>query len=102
MSDYIPKSTGTTYLRCQIARHKSMKRRMEKNGNKIKCSIISVPIETAIEIVENQKGNKESIISAIKVLEELEVLLDMGYESYSPTKLRSMCKRALVHVGKIK
>ena len=102
MSDYEPKSFGETYLRHQIARHKAYKTKMANSKHPIKHSMLSVPMEQAVHIVDKHKENMDAARSAVALLEELETLLDSGYELYSPTKLRSVCKRALLNVRKIK
>lgn len=102
MSDYIPKSIGETYLRHKIARHTKYAIKMANAGKEINHSIITVPIEQAVYIVNKHKENTSSTRSAVALLEELERLLDAGYESYSPTKMRSLCRHALLHVKKIK
>lgn len=102
MSDYIPKSLGETYLRHQIARQNRTNRKMADSGKKSMHSVLSIPLEQAVYIVDKHKINVESTNTAIALLEELEALLDSGYELYSPTKLRSVCKRALLNVRKIK
>lgn len=101
MSDYVPKSLGETYLRHQIARQKSYKTKMANSKHPVKHSMLSIPVEQAEYIVEKHKLNMQATSSAVALLEELEVLLDMGYESYSPSKLRLVCKRALSQVRKI-
>lgn len=102
MSDYEPKSFGETYLRYQIARHKAYKTKMANSKNPIKHSMLSVPMEQAVHIVDKHKENMDAAKSAVALLEELETLLDGGYESYSPTKLRSICKRALLKTKQIR
>jgi hypothetical protein len=102
MSDYIPKSLGETYLRHQISRQKSFAKKMANSGKNVKHSLLSIPIEQAEYIVNKHKSNTDSIQTTISLLEELEALLDVGYEEYSPTRLRSVCKRALLSAKKIK
>lgn len=102
MSDYVPKSVGESYLRSQIARQKAYRTKMANSGRPFKHSLISIPIEQAEHIVDKYKSNMEATRSTVSLLEELEALLDSGYESYSPTKLRSVCKRALLNARKIK
>lgn len=102
MSDYTPKSVGETYLRHQISRQKSFATKMANSGKRVKHSLLSIPLEQAEYIVNKHKSNTASIQTTIALLEELEALLDVGYEEYSPTKLRSVCKRALLSVRKIK
>lgn len=102
MSDYIPKSTGETYLRMQIARFKSFKTKSKNSNMELKHSTLSIPLEQAEEIVNKHKANTDAVRSAKAILEELEIMLAEGYETYSPTKLRLLCKRALLNVNKIK
>ena len=102
MSDYPLKSTGETYLRMQISRFKSFKTKMKNLDKDLNHSILSIPLEQAEEIVNKHKENTNAIRSAKAILEELEIMLADGYENYSPTKLRLLCKRALLNVNKIK
>ena len=75
---------------------------MAHSGKPFKHSLLSIPIEQAEDIVNKYKSNTEATRTIVALLEELEVMLDAGYESYSPTKLRSVCKRALLNAKKIK
>lgn len=102
MSENISNSSGVTHLRHKIQRHKHTSARMSKLGKKNEHSTLTIPLEKAMDIVETNKSNKASTSSALALLEELDNLLGMGFEHYSPTKLRSVCKRALFHVKNIK
>lgn len=102
MSENTSNSSGVTHLRHKIQRYKHASAKMSKLGKKIEHSTLTIPLDKALEIVETNKSNKVATSSALALLEELESLLGMGFEHYSPTKLRSVCKRALFHVKNIK
>lgn len=100
--DYIPKSSGESFLKRAVSLHYSRKRKVEERGKVFSAEMVSIPIEQAEEIVNKHKIRMPSVYTLAEILEELEIQVNAGYESYSPTSLRTLVSRAIFHLNKIK
>jgi hypothetical protein len=100
--DYIPKASGESYLKRAVNKHNAIKRKFEDQGKPFSANIVSIPLEQAEEIVIKYKARVPSVASLEKILEELQIQVNGGYESYSPSSLRTLVSRAIFHLNKIK
>lgn len=100
--DYIPKSSGESFLGRAVGKYNSTKRKFEENGKVFSSNTINIPIEQAEEIVNKSKIRNPAIYSLVNIMDELQRQVNDGYETYSPTSLRQLVNRAIFHLNKIK
>ena len=98
----VPKSDGETLLRHQVARARSRIAKMEKDGKEYESPIVSIPINSAIEITERAKIRKEQVTTLVDLIGEMSFQLDFEYVVWSPAKLRALAARATILASKIK
>ena len=100
--EYIQKSSGESCLRRLVSKHNATKRRFEEQGKKFSSEVVSIPVEQATEIVEKHKVRVPAVSSLESILEELQNQVNGGYETYSPSTLRTLVSRARFYLNKIK
>jgi hypothetical protein len=100
--NYTPKSSGETYLKRAVNRHNAMKSKFEDQGKKFSADIVSIPLEQADEIVKKHETRAVAIPTLNAILEELQEQVNAGFETYSPSTLRTLVSRARFHFNKIK
>ncbi len=100
--DYIYKSGGESCLQRIVSKHKATKRKFAEQGKDFSSNLISIPVEQASEIVEKHKVRVPAVSSLDSILEELQNQVNGGYETYSPSTLRSLVSRARYYLNKIK
>lgn len=100
--EYVPKSSGESYVKRVLGKHRTIKRRSEERGIKFTGNTINIPVAQAEEIVEKHDIRGPAVSSLRAIVEELQTQLNRGYETYSPTALRSLAARARFFVDKIR
>ena len=100
--DYIPKSSGESFLNRAVNKHNATKRRFEDQGKKFSADIVSIPLEQADEIIKKYKTRAVAVPTLNAILEELQEQVNAGFETYSPSTLRTLVSRARFHLNKIK
>jgi hypothetical protein len=100
--DYIPKSSGESFLNRVVNKHNATKRKFEDQGKKFSADIVSIPLEQADEIIKKYKVRAVAIPTIDSILEELQEQVNAGFETYSPSTLRMLVSRARLHFNKIK
>lgn len=100
--DYIPKSSGESFLNRAVNKHNATKRKFEDQGKKFSADIVSIPLEQADEIIKKYKVRAVAIPTVDSILEELQEQVNAGFETYSPSTLRMLVSRARLHFNKIK
>lgn len=99
---YYQKSSGESCLRRVVNKHNATKRKFEEQGKKFSADIVSIPLEQANEIIDKHKIRIPAISSLDNILEELQNQVNGGYETYSPSTIRSLVSRARLYLNKIK
>ena len=100
--EHTQKSSGESCLRRVVSKHNATKRKFEDQGKKFSADIVSIPLEQANEIVEKHRVRVPAVSSLDSILEELQNQVNGGYETYSPSTLRSLVSRARFYLNKIK
>lgn len=100
--DYIPKSSGESFLNRAVNKHNATKRKFEDQGKKFSADIVSIPLEQADEIIKKYKTRAVAVPTINAILEELQEQVNAGFETYSPSTLRTLVSRAIFHFNKIK
>lgn len=100
--DYIYKSSGESCLQRIVSKHRATKRRFKEEGKVFTSELVSLPIEQATEIVERHRIRVPAVSSLDNILDELQNQVNGGYETYSPSTLRSLVSRARFYLNKIK
>ena len=97
----VQKSSGESCLRRLVSKHNATKRKFEEQGKKFSSGMISIPIEQATELAEKSKVRVPVVSSLENILEELQNQVNGGYETYSPSTLRTLVSRARFYLNKI-
>lgn len=100
--EYIPKSSGESFLNRAVNKHNAIKRKFENQGKKFSANLVSIPLEQADEIAKKHKVRAVAIPTINAILEELQEQVNAGFETYSPSTLRTLVSRARFHFNKIK